>query len=1591
MAIATVISITGQAWARDAEGNLRELRVGDTLQEGEVLITSDSGSAQLDFADGLEPTQVEGGEQVAMARELDAEETPDPADFAALDEDLEALLTALDDEDTDLLDVLDATAAGAGGGGTANGGHSFVRLARIAENTEPLAFDYGVGQADDLPEIEAAAFPTAEEDAPSEAEPLPPGTITVSIQGVNSQNVTQVPLTGTTTHVPVGSIVTIVVTDQEGNRASTTATVDAEGNYQTEIDLSDLVDGPISIDASVVDQTGETRTAEDDSVKDTFADATITIDTIAGDDVINGAEAEQGNLITIAGTVGGDAREGDTVTLTVGGESYTGTVTTDGDGNLVYAIDVPGSVLAENSQVEASVSGSDEAGNAYSADAERGYDVNLSADATITIDTIAGDDVINGEEANQTITLTGTVGGDAREGDTVTLTVGGETYTGTVTTDGDGNLVYAIDVPGSVLAENSQVEASVSGSDEAGNAYSADAERGYDVNLSADATITIDTIAGDDVINGEEANQTITLTGTVGGDAREGDTVTLTVGGETYTGTVTTDGDGNLVYAIDVPGSVLAQHDNVQASVSGSDEAGNGYSADSTRDYDVAAPEITGLNSGGADIVVDEQHLQNGSNPNPGELIKTGTFGINAAAGIVSITVASHEITIEELMGLNGTAAAIEVATPEGNVIRITGYQGNANSGTVMYEFELTAPVQHPEGEGRNELEKGGIELSIIDQREQASSSKIDVTVLDDVPGDFTPETGSLEDGFVGSIGFETNAGADGVGNVVFTVEAGTPATDINGLQLFLDGEPLYYSYDDNDQSVLFAKTADGELGFKIVLDSDSDTYSITTYGKILNGTEFSAIATNGVSGGNSSVYGLNLGDDVGNNDVLVSTRAGETVNTSTGNGIGISNGNSISKGEMARFDFVAGLNLGNGGASWDESLDVTRFAQEVNVRGGGGNTATLTIRALSSVSATGVPASGGIEGNGDYLPLSAEDIRIYDENGADVTSSLIITQNGSGIQISGIKSGYTYELSTSSPFQAIEVVGGEGSNFNLGDFTYFQGGTATDIELALPIQGVDVDGDTVDSSLEISAPVADTLYVGGNLDNTFESGDGNDVLIGDTGGAQTIVQPGQNYNISIMVDVSGSMSDPSGTSGLNRMELAKQALLNLADQLKGHDGIVNVQLVAFSTHASTSANISNLSAANVGDLISAIETLSANGGTNYQAAFEQAVNWFNAQHEGGASPQEGFQDLSYFLTDGNPTQYYPGGTDRWGNPNVEGPGSSTDYATLYASIQAFAELSGISSVHAIGMGGVISENYLRFFDNTDVMGEGSETFSDGGMYGSDSSVTAPVGVPNIVHTAEELQAALQGGATDKEFADLGDNVLKGGDGDDIIFGDTVNSDHLSWTNGNGENFVAGEHDGMGYIGLIEYLRWSNEFGNNGNMPSEEQVIGYVRENWEQLAQPQTSANPGQNDLYGGGGDDILVGGAGNDTLRGGEGNDTLFGGLGADTFVWKLGDQGEAGNAFTDTIMDFDADDGDVIDLSDILQGRDSESDISSYLRMEDDGEGSTIIHISTSGGFGNGYNADLVDQHVILKGVAYDDNLLEKMLNEGQINIDQ
>ncbi|PHN97693.1 hypothetical protein CSC81_04590, partial [Tenacibaculum discolor] len=228
-----------------------------------------------------------------------------------------------------------------------------------------------------------------------------------------------------------------------------------------------------TVEASVttMDTAGNTASATDAhlyNVDTTAPTLSILINDITPDNIIDATEA--GTNIPVTGSVGGDFNTGDMVTLTINGNTYTGTV--DASGN--YSISVPGSELAADpdTTVEASVTTTDTAGNTASATDTHLYNVDTTAPTlSILIDDITPDNIIDATEAGTNIPVTGTVSGDFNTGDTVTLTINGNTYTGTV--DASGN--YSINVPGSELAADpdTTVEASVTTIDTAGNTVSA--------------------------------------------------------------------------------------------------------------------------------------------------------------------------------------------------------------------------------------------------------------------------------------------------------------------------------------------------------------------------------------------------------------------------------------------------------------------------------------------------------------------------------------------------------------------------------------------------------------------------------------------------------------------------------------------------------------------------------------------------------------------------------------------------------------------------------------------------------------------------------------------------------------------------------------------------------------------------------------------------------------------------------------------------------------------------------------------------------------------------------------------------------------
>ena len=484
------------------------------------------------------------------------------------------------------------------------------------------------------------------------------------------------------------------------------------------------------------------------------------------------------------------------------------------------------------------------------------------------------------------------------------------------------------------------------------------------------------------------------------------------------------------------------------------------------------------------------------------------------------------------------------------------------------------------------------------------------------------------------------------------------------------------------------------------------------------------------------------------------------------------------------------------------------------------------------------------------------------------------------------------------------------------------------------------------------------------NDPDTVTGGRGDDILVGDRGGVFITAQPGVNYNVALLVDVSGSMSDPSGTSGKSRMQLAIDGLKHLVDELAGHDGTVNVVLIRFNSGARTEFTLNDLTAANVDGLKAAIDHLTTYGSTNYEAAFDQALAWFAGQPDPSA-PGSNYQNLTYFLTDGNPTV---------NNANTTGSANSTNQADMQRAMDKFDLLGDLSAVHAIGIGDDINAQYLQFFDNTSATGTGSVLLADG------ATVSGEVGQPTIIHTAEQLEAALMGGGTTVHPYPLGGDTLIGGEGADIIFGDSINTDGgaLDWASVGGR--PSDLPDGSGMLALERFL----ELQNGGTPATAGQIYDYVQAHHAELA-PATDPR---------GSDDILIGGAG---------DDILYGQGGDDAFVWRAGDQGTVDRPAHDTVMDFGNDSHggpghvDKLDLSDLLQGEESSGDLSQYLHFAKDG-GDTVVKVSSAGHLaadGSGY-----DQLITLHGVdlaasvtgsyADQNGLIQKLIDAGKLAVD-
>ncbi|QCO05578.1 Ig-like domain-containing protein [Azospirillum argentinense] len=282
-----------------------------------------------------------------------------------------------------------------------------------------------------------------------------------------------------------------------------TTTADASGAYSfTGVDVSSL-SGAVDF---TVRQVIAGMESADSAVRTVTFDRTaptVAITTVTGDNVLNAAESAVAQ--TVAGTATG-VEDGQTVTVTLNGKTYSTTVT-----NNAWSLSIPsGDLLAltDGGTYTVTADLADVAGNA-AVQATRSVSVDRTP-PTLAIATVAGDNVLNAADSAVGQTVSGVTNG-VENGQTVTVTLNGKTYSTTVT-----NNTWSLTVPpGDLLALTDGASYTVTASltDAAGNP--SQATRSLSVDRTPPSVVSVTPPAARTYLPGETVSFFVQLSETV--------------------------------------------------------------------------------------------------------------------------------------------------------------------------------------------------------------------------------------------------------------------------------------------------------------------------------------------------------------------------------------------------------------------------------------------------------------------------------------------------------------------------------------------------------------------------------------------------------------------------------------------------------------------------------------------------------------------------------------------------------------------------------------------------------------------------------------------------------------------------------------------------------------------------------------------------------------------------------------------------------------------------------------------------------------------------------------------------------------------
>ncbi|WP_414249874.1 Ig-like domain-containing protein [Enterobacter hormaechei] len=941
---------------------------------------------------------------------------------------------------------------------------------------------------------------------------------------INSSEKTQdLTITGTASGLAAGAVVTVML-----NGKAYSATVDTNGQWTTTVPASEvgqLGEALYTVSASATDSVGNSSSTSHTVNVESVLPGVI-INTVAGDDVINAAELATGQ--TISGTVV-NAEAGNTVTVSVGGHSYTATV----QDNLTWSVSVPDSVLTAlgNGDLTVTASVTNGVGNSGSGERDITIDANLPG---LRVDTVAGDDVINSIEHGQNLIITGSSDG-LTAGTALTVTVNGKTYPATVLADGTWSAaIPSADV--SALAAGT-VTVNVEGQSSAGNPVTIN----HDVTVDlANVAISIDAIASDDVINAAERGADLVLSGTTS-NVEENQIVTITFGGKNYTATVDAEGK----WTATVPSADLTGLKDGDASVQVSVTNVNGNSASAGREYsvDATAPSVT-INTIATDDILNASEAQS-------DLAISGTSTAEAGQTVtVSLNGKDYTTTVSANGSWTLNVPAADLAGLTDGSVTVTAAVSDKAGNPASVDHTLTVDVTVPAvtihtvagDDVINVAEHNQAQIISGSATGAAAGDKVTVTIggqtyttVLDAAGNWSvgvPASviSGLSDGSVTVTASVTDAaGNTGSGTHNVTVDTGLPSVSFNAIS---DDNVLNAVEKGQDLSVsgTSANLAEGTVvtvtlnGKNYTATTAADgTWSLTVPAADLAGLgqasyTLNATATNGV--GNSVSSSANLLVDTALPTVTINTVAGDNVI----NAAEVAAGQTLS-GTVANAEAGNTVTVTIGGHSYTATVQ-NNLSWSVNVPSD-----VLTALGNGSLSVTATVTNGhGNTGTGEReiaIDANLPGLRVNTVAGDDVVNTIEHAQN---LIVSGSSDGL-------APGTALTVTvnGKDYAATVLADGTWSAAIPSTDVSawpegtVKISVTGDSAAGNPITISHDVTVDLA-TVAISINAlatDDVINAAEkGADLVLS---GVTTNVEAGQTVTISLNGRIYTTTVDDSG------------------------------------------------------------------------------------------------------------------------------------------------------------------------------------------------------------------------------------------------------------------------------------------------------------------------------------------------------------------------------------------------------------------------------------------------------------------------------